>query len=242
MKKLGTPRIYIAFSSLAEDKILLLDKLHSHYLKTVLRLQVGSEIRVFNSNEGEFLAGIVEIKNLLSIQLKKRLRRPIIEPTLILGLCLIKPDKMLDAINMAVQLGVTQIVPVSSARSQSYTINSARWQKCIIEATEQSERLTVPILSELVSLPDYRGVDVDMVFYAYEREKQSKSLLSSNISLPPKLAVIIGPEGGFSPQELEMLASWDKTCSISISSNILRSETAVAAALSQLQMIRIARS
>ncbi len=243
MKRLRSTRIYVNDSLLAVDKILLLDKQHSHYLKTVLRLQIGDKIRVFNSSDGEFLASIIEIaKNNALIQIENFLRQPLIEPALILGLCLIKTDKMLDAINMAVQLGVTQIIPISSAHSQSYTINSGRWQKCIIEAAEQSERLAVPSLSELVSLPNYKDLDLDMIFYANERDEQINSLITKNITLPPKISVIIGPEGGFSDKELIMLASWGKTHSISINANILRSETATAAALTQLQLIRTAQA
>jgi 16S rRNA (uracil1498-N3)-methyltransferase len=236
MKFSPLSRIYIN-SELIEDQILNLDS-HTHYINTVLRLKIGNRLRVFNNINGEFTAEIINItKGSVLIKLENSLRKPAIEPILILGLCLIKSDKLRDAINMAVQLGVTEIIPIIAERSQMRSINKERLQKCIIEAVEQSERLAVPSLGPLTLLQYFNILDSDLIFYANENETEENSLMQFQ-ALPNKLSLIIGPEGGFTDSELNMLSSWQNSQSISLGPNILKTETAVAAGLAQLQLIR----
>jgi 16S rRNA (uracil1498-N3)-methyltransferase len=237
MKFSKLSRVYTS-DKLIENQTLSLDNCHTHYLKNVLRLKVGDKFRIFNGECGEFTAQIIDItKSNLSINLIASLRKPITEPVLILGLCIIKNDRMLDAINMAVQLGATGIIPVISERSQFRTINIDRLQKCIIEATEQSERLNTPYLGPLTSLNNYNNLDLEMIIYANENELAENSMTKFNL-LANKLSLIIGPEGGFTEGEIKMLASWQNSYSVSLSSNVLRSETAACVGLAQLQLIR----
>ena len=230
-------RIY-SNKKLIENQIITLDSDNAHYLKTVLRLRAGDKLRIFNSECGEFIAQIEDLsKSSLSINLLNLLRKPLIEPILILGLSIIKTDRMLDAINMAVQLGVTGIIPIISERSQFRVINIERLQKCIIEATEQSERLNLPYLGAITSLKNYNNLDLDLIIYANENEHSENSMLKFN-PLASKLSLIVGPEGGFTDKEINMLASWHNALSVSLSPNVLRSETAVSVGLAQLQLIR----
>ncbi|WP_410521486.1 RsmE family RNA methyltransferase [Candidatus Tisiphia endosymbiont of Metellina segmentata] len=148
---------------------------------------------------------------------------------------------MLDAIDMAVQLGVTKIIPLIAERSQFRTVNTQRLMKCIIESTEQSERLIPCILMPVVSLSLFLEQTLDnSIIYANENEDENNTLLkimpiySSDISA--NLSVVVGPEGGFSQNELQMLSLRPNTLSISLGSNILRTETAVATCLAQIKL------
>ncbi|WP_341754545.1 16S rRNA (uracil(1498)-N(3))-methyltransferase [Candidatus Tisiphia endosymbiont of Dioctria rufipes] len=227
---------------LIENYSLNLAEDHSHYLKTVLRLKVGDHFRIFNGTDGEFIAQITGMtKNNLHVGLTNILRKATVEPELTLGISIIKSDRMLDAIDMAIQLGVTKIIPLIADRSQFRTVNTQRLMKCIIESTEQSERLIPCILMPVVSLSLFLEQTLDnSIIYANENKDENNTLLkimpiySSDISA--NISVIVGPEGGFSQNELQMLSLRPNTLSISLGPNILRTETAVATCLAQIKL------
>ncbi|MDR0774982.1 MAG: 16S rRNA (uracil(1498)-N(3))-methyltransferase [Rickettsia sp.] len=241
MKTSRLHRIYTNIK-LIENYSLNLAEDHSHYLKTVLRLKVGDHFRIFNGTDGEFIAQITGMtKNNLHVGLTNILRKATVESELTLGISIIKSDRMLDAIDMAVQLGVTKIIPLIAERSQFRTVNTQRLMKCIIESTEQSERLIPCILMPVVSLSLFLEQTLgSSIIYANENEDENNTLLkimpiySSDISA--NLSVVVGPEGGFSQNELQMLSLRPNTLSISLGSNILRTETAVATCLAQIKL------
>ncbi|MDN3030902.1 MAG: 16S rRNA (uracil(1498)-N(3))-methyltransferase [Candidatus Tisiphia sp.] len=223
---------------LIENYSLNLAEDHSHYLKTVLRLKIGDHFRIFNGIDGEFIAQITDItKNNLHVELTNILRKTIIEPELTLGISIIKSDRMLDAIDMAVQLGVTKIIPLITERSQFRNVNNQKLMKCIIESTEQSERLIPPILMPLTSLSLFLDQNLNnSIIYANENEDENNTLLKIMPTSYSNISVIVGPEGGFSPNELKILSLRPNSLSISLGANVLRTETAVAACLAQIKL------
>ncbi|EER22813.1 MULTISPECIES: 16S rRNA (uracil(1498)-N(3))-methyltransferase [spotted fever group] len=278
-------RIYIN-SRLAENSKLELAGDHVHYVKTVLRLKVNDGLRIFNGMDGEFLAQITDIgKHNLSVRLKEQLKKPYTESTLILAISIIKQDKLMLAINMATQLGITKIIPLITRRCQFRSVNIERLTKCVIEATEQSERLTPPIIEKAITIQDYLKKNNNLMLYANEHEKEENSILRilsslsniyscemkrgytknnlekskesvsrgaerilirehlrtykddvANFSSSSSITIIVGPEGGFTNDELELLASYKNTKSISLGSNILRAETAAITAIAQVRL------
>ncbi|KYP98661.1 16S rRNA (uracil(1498)-N(3))-methyltransferase [Rickettsia endosymbiont of Proechinophthirus fluctus] len=232
-------RIYIN-SRLAENsKIELARDHHVHYVKTVLRLKVNDCLRLFNGTDGEFLAQINDIgKNNLSVRLKEQLKKPYTESTLTLAVAIIKQDKLMLAINMATQLGITKIIPLITRWCQFRSVNIERLTKCVIEATEQSERLTPPIIEKAITIQDYLKKNNNLMLYANEHEKEENSILRISSSLSNSdITIIVGPEGGFTNAELELLASYKNTKSISLGSNILRAETAAITAIAQVRLL-----
>jgi len=239
MKISHLPRIY-ADTKLSERILLHLEGDYYHYLKTVLRLKINDSLRIFNGNDGEFIAQITNItKNTVSVLLVNLFKAVTREQELILALSIIKNDRMLDAISMAVQLGVTAITPLIADRSQFHKINSEKMNKYIIESTEQSERLIPPALLPPISLSEFleqnRGI---IVLYANENEVTNKSLLTIKLQTSDNVAVIVGPEGGFSDHELSLLALKNNCFSFSLGANVLRTETAVAACIAQIILLR----
>jgi len=232
-------RIYIN-NHLAENSKLELDGDHAHYIKTVLRLKINEKFRVFNGTEGEFIAQITKIdKSNLTAQIKNRLKKPHTESPLTLAISIIKQDKLMLAINMATQLGVTKIIPLITDRCQFRSVNIDRLTKCVIEATEQSERLNPPTIQSAISMQNYLRENNNFILYANEHEKEENNILK--IISPNKdinnIAIIIGPEGGFTHDEISFLASSKNTHSISLGKNILRAETATATAISQIKLV-----
>lgn len=153
---------------------------------------------------------------------------------------IIKQDKLMLAINMATQLGVTKIVPLITERCQFRSVNIERLTKCVIEATEQSERLNPPVIELAISIQNYLKKNNNFVLYANEHEKEENSILklkSSNKDIAD-ISIVIGPEGGFTNDEIALLASYKNAHSISLGKNILRAETATVAALAQVNLVR----
>ena len=232
-------RIYIN-SRLGEKSKIELASDHVHYVKTVLRLKVNDALRIFNGIDGEFLVQITDIgKNNLAVKIKEQLKKPYTESALTLAIAIIKQDKLMLTINMAVQLGITKIIPLITERCQFRSVNIERLTKCAIEATEQSERLTPPIIEQAIKLQDYLKKNNNFMLYANEHEKEENSILQiSSLLNNNDIAIVIGPEGGFTNDELELLASHKNTKSISLGSNILRAETAAITAIAQVKLLR----
>ncbi|MGX6960539.1 MAG: 16S rRNA (uracil(1498)-N(3))-methyltransferase [Rickettsia endosymbiont of Pentastiridius leporinus] len=232
-------RIYIN-SRLAENSKLELYDDHVHYIKTVLRLRVNDKLRVFNGIDGEFIAQIIEVnKNNLLAEIKEYLRKSTLEGPLTLVISIIKQDKLMLAVNMVTQLGVTRIIPIITERCQFRTVNIDRLMRCAIEATEQSERLTPPIIEKAILLQDYLKGSNDSILYANEYEKKENSIpqvLNSFKEEKSKVSVLIGPEGGFTDSEIKLLRSHKNTQSISLGRNILRAETAAVSAIAQVKL------
>ncbi len=236
MKFSSLNRIY-TISSLNRTDNLTFEGDNAHYLRNVLRIRLNEQIRIFNQ-AGEFTARVVDIaRHQVVFTIGERIREPNIELPLTLGLSLIKNDRFIEAIKMAVQLGVSKIIPVVSERCSLHNINQARIYRCIIEAVEQSERFSVPELAEVTPLNQFNSQgNFTNIIYANEQEAKISikdlDLSSSNIAL------IVGPEGGFTIPEIKMMSLWPNAYSVSLGNNILRCETAVAAILAQVNLMR----
>lgn len=231
-------RIYID-KSLYENKIFTIENGQAHYLKNVLRLKVGDYLQVFNQNDGEYLCQLQQIdRNSLTVNIVKFIKQPDTELSMMLALSIIKSDNMSEATNMAVQLGVTNIIPIISERSQGRLVNDVRLRKIIIEATEQAKRTNPPKLHHTTDfsklLKEFAHVKV---IYANEHENYENQIIKISVDTEPVL-LVVGPEGGLSDAELQMLESHPNSHSVSLGKYILRSETAVAAGLAQIQRLR----
>lgn len=231
-------RVYINFS-LSKNQTITIEGAEFHYLKSVLRLKNGQIFRIFNEHSGEFIAKITMVsKNNLTVVVDEKLRDVITKKPIILALAIIKPERFIEAIKAATSLGVTKIIPVISERSQYQTINYERVTKCIIEATEQSERLCPPELSEVMNLSDFGASnDIEQIIFASEDEHEAK-LISNIKHFSDCLAILIGPEGGFTPEEKKYINSISTASSVSLGNTVLRSEIASTAAIACVTMMR----
>lgn len=224
-------RLYYPLS--IEQKFLTLQEAKVvNYLKNVLRLKEGDHFRLFNEM-GEYLVNITQLsKKYIQIEVLQQLRCPYTPAhNIIVGMSIIKNDQMLEAINGITQLGVSIIVPVLAARSQVSKINSERLNRCLIEFTEQSERLNVPILSEVTSLSIFCQLYPKSIIYASEREVTQN--LNNFSDFSESIILLIGPEGGFNEAEFDLLKSHR---SVSLGKNILRAEVAAISLMAQLQL------
>lgn len=236
MKIRSTNRVYI--NQALTNSTLKLDGDIAHYIINVLRCKVNDKLRVFNNLSGEFVANIHALsKKDLHLQIEKFLRPVIPSPKLVLAASIIKNDKMADMVSMAVQIGVTEIIPLISDHTINRNFKQDRFEKIAIEATEQSERCEVPrirlptLLKELVSNNEF-----DYIIYANEHEVADRKL-DSSIAKQENIVLILGPEGGFSQEELSFFSK-SNAISVSLGTNILRAETAAVKLLSYIQFLR----
>lgn len=239
MKFSSLHRIYTDVS-LNIDYIIPLSREHSHYFINVLRLKEGDKIRIFNMNDGEYLGSIHEAnKKSCTVKIVKLERCPEKTNKLYLIQSIIKNDRMLQILDMATQIGVTDIIPIISDRVQNKKINYERYSKCLIESTEQSERIIPPILHDIHRFDNLvQIIELDKIFLASEIENSKNVLTKELIGKSKKIGFIIGPEGGFTDREINLLSKIPNLISISLGNNVLRSETASIALAAQIQLLR----
>ena len=206
-----------------------LDKSQSHYVSKVMRLKEKEVFSLFNSS-GEWEAKISNItKSIVEFNVTKQLRHKENTKDLWLAFSPIKSNYFNFMIQKATELGVTKFLPVIFDRTIVRKINKERLEKVIIEAAEQSNRITVPSIEDPQKLKSFLNNDMDLIFTDLNTANTKIDL--TKLTTKPT-CVIIGPEGDFSEQEREEILKFKGVQSVKINENILRSETAVISALS----------
>ena len=206
-----------------------LDKSQSHYVSKVMRLKQKEVFSLFNSS-GEWEAKISNItKSLVEFNVTKQLRHKENTKDLWLAFSPIKSNYFNFMIQKATELGVTKFLPIIFERTIVRKINKERLEKVIIEAAEQSNRITVPSIEDPQKLKSFLNNDMDLIFTDLNTANTKIDL--TKLTTKPT-CVIIGPEGDFSEQEREEILKFNGVQSVKINENILRSETAVISALS----------
>ena len=226
-------------NSIVENSTNLLSKEHTHYVANVMRLKRGSIINFFNI-EGEWESEIVfldkervEVKFLKKVKVKDSQKKNKIE----LAICLVKKNPMEIILQKATELGVSKIIPIISERTEVKELNYDRAKKIVIEATEQSNQMFPPKISEVVKLKDFlKNLDkTTKLLFADVNSKDN--LISEDFVDFKSLSILIGPEGDFSPSERQSILSFSRVAPFTISKNILRSDTAVISAISLVNFI-----
>jgi 16S rRNA (uracil1498-N3)-methyltransferase len=209
-----------------------LNKPQSHYLTKVMRIKVGENFSLFNSN-GEWLAKIKEIsKGIIEFIVIEKLRQKSIDKEIWLAFSPIKSNYFNFMIQKSTELGVTRFIPIIFDRTIVRKINKERLEKIIIEATEQSNRINIPTLEKPQNLKNFlsnNSKKIDLVFTDLNSEKKK---LEINKEANKPLCAIVGPEGDFSEKERELILKFKGVKSININQNILRTETATISIIS----------
>ena len=215
--------------SLSLNLTATLDKSQSHYVSKVMRIKENEVFSLFNSS-GEWEAKILKIsKSIVEFNVTKQLRQKENPKELWLAFSPIKSNYFNFMMQKATELGVTKFLPIIFDRTIVRKINKERLEKVIIEAAEQSNRISVPTIEEPQKLKNFLSNDMDLIFTDLNTSNTKIDL--KKLSTKPK-CVIIGPEGDFSEEEREKILKFKGVQPIKINENILRSETAVISALS----------
>ena len=222
-------------ASLSTDMTDKLDKSQSHYLSKVMRVKENEVFSLFNNN-GEWEAKVLsQSKSIIEFKITKQLRQKENIKELWLAFSPIKSNYQNFMIQKATELGITKFLPIIFDRTVVRKINKERLKKIIIEASEQSNRINVPIIEETQSLNNFlKANSVDLIFTDLNsvNNKIDKSKLTDR-----PVCIIIGPEGDFSEAEREEILAFKGVQPIKINENILRSETAVISAISIINYV-----
>ncbi len=227
------PRAYLP-APMQPGQIIELDQRVTHHLLNVLRLKSGNPIVLFNGESGEYSAKLIIDKKIARAEIteyKTNNRESPIAIHLLQGLS--RNDRMDLAIQKSVELGVRRITPLITERSAALPVNRyakkmQHWQGIIISACEQSGRSIIPQINEPVAFHTWLGTLTDN-HYSYILNPEAKKPLQNNTK-NDTINIIIGPEGGFSEQEIA--TAINQGCRTRhLGPRILRTETAAIAAI-----------
>ena len=223
--------------NITENTTSLLSKEHTHYIVNVMRLKRGSNINFFNK-EGEWLSEIVFLeRDRVEVKFLNKIKEFLLQSNIELAICLVKKTPMEIILQKATELGISKITPIVSERTEVKDLNFERANKIIIEATEQSNQMNPPLINQITKLKDFItniGQDTKLLFANVNSKYKLKP---SDIEKRQSISILLGPEGDFSPQELEQILTTSNLTSFTLSSNILRTDTAVISAISLVNFI-----
>jgi 16S rRNA (uracil1498-N3)-methyltransferase len=215
-----------------------LDKSQAHYLGTVLRLRAGERVLVFNGRDGEWSATLQQPQKRTAALLIEENIRPQAAPSDLHYLFApIKAARLDYMVQKAVEMGVSLLQPVLTQHGQVARVSSERMLANAIEAAEQCGLLSLPEIKPLLALTDILAgwnSERRLVFCDEEAEVQSPLEALADLSSVP-LALLIGPEGGFSTAERALLLKRPNVVRLSLGPRILRADTAAVAALAVIQ-------
>ncbi len=222
---------------LSIKNLIKLENKQVHYLINVMRKKIDDSILVFNSVNGEFLAKITEIsKNTIIVDIIKKIRDVKIENDIWLLFAPVKKSPNEYIVQKATELGVSKIIPVITERTITKNLNLKRMQDIAIESSEQCDRITIPEVCAIKKLRDLiLNWDNDRIIFFCDETIRSNDVVKIDYqNLPTKSfgAILVGPEGGFSANERSYLREKKFIRPIDLGPRILRSDTAVTAALS----------
>lgn len=236
-------RLFIGQMLMQEAEVAISDQ-QAHYLTHVMRLAAGDRLRIFNGCDGEWLARIdIASRSEFRLSAEKLLRPQAAEPGPALAFAPIRRERMHFIVEKATELGVERLLPILTRNTVRERINLERMHAQAVEAAEQCGRLTIPSiegpepLAQLVSeWPSSRGC-------LFMHKRAGGRLISAAVDdcarrfggRPP--CILVGPEGGFTAEEAEMLEARAFVFMASLGSRILRAETAAIAALACWQAL-----
>lgn len=210
------------------------------YLRSVLRLADGDEILVFNGRDGEWRARLVaEGKRGASLEMLDLVRAQTGGPDLHYLFAPLKRARLDYMVQKATEMGVARLVPVLTRHTVAERVNLDRMRANAIEAAEQCGILRVPEIAEpikLARLLDGWDASRTLVF-CDEAAEQASPIAALSACAPRPLAVLIGPEGGFSPDERAMIRAVPQAVALSLGPRIMRADTAAVAALALVNAV-----
>ena len=229
------PRLFVE-AALREGANVEASPEQAHYLGTVLRRGSGEIVRLFNGGDGEWAARLTLGRRdrlpraasggtYLNVEDQLRPQQPEAGPWLLFAL--LKRDATDLVVRQAVELGASRVLPVLTERTNAGRANDKRLRAIAIEAAEQSERLTIPAIDAPARL--------EAILAAWPSNRRLFAALERSWTGEPagargdgQAALLVGPEGGFSPAEREVLHRFDFVTPISLGPFVLRAETAAA--------------
>ena len=226
----SAPRLFID-QPLADGMELRIEGGQAHYLLSVMRMKAGGVVKLFDDRTGEWLGEVAATgRRDLVVRIAGKLREREAAPDLWLCVAPIKRARIDWVAEKASELGVARLVPVMTRRAVVDRLNGDRLRAHMIEAAEQCERTALPELVDMVSLDALlRDWPAERALF-FADEEGGESMGAAVRAHPGPAAILIGPEGGFHPDERDAIRKLGAAVPISLGPRILRAETAALAA------------
>lgn len=232
-------RLYVE-SDLAEGVAAPLRPDQAHYLVHVMRQGPGAEILLFNGRDGEWRASLAQVGKRDWAVVPATLARPFRRgPDLELLAAVVKRPRLETIVEKAAELGARRIRPMITARTNPTGVNLARLSSIAVEASEQTGRLDVPALDPpralaeaLAAWPEDRAL-----MFCDEAGEAPPAAEALAHAAPGSWAILIGPEGGFSPSERDAIRALPGAVPVGLGPRILRADTAAIAAMTLWQSV-----
>jgi 16S rRNA (uracil1498-N3)-methyltransferase len=247
----ATPRLFVV-PDLAEGASIAIEGDQAHYLTRVMRLGAGEPVRVFNGRDGEFGAKLSASSTRSSavLDVGERMREQRASPDLWLLFAPLKKARTDFVVEKATELGVSEIAPVFTERTDADTVRVDRLTRLAVEAAEQTERLDVPTVRDAAKLETLlaKWDPKRALIYADEAGDEGGKpwggeagragpIADRLTGMAGPAAILIGPEGGFSLAERKRLRDLPYVKPVSLGPRILRAETAAVAVLAVYQAL-----
>lgn len=229
-------RLYVS-SDLSPDAAVAPTLDQSRYLTQVMRLGVGDDLLVFNGRDGEWRATVLEVlKKGVILKAQEQTRPQIFGPDLELIVAVVKKARVETIVEKAAELGVRRVRLVITRRTNTDRIRLDRLDAIAEEAAEQTGRLDVPTVDDPVKLEAVLdGWESGRRLMFCDETGGAPAMGALTAAGPGPWAILIGPEGGFSPEEGERLRALPYATAVSLGPRILRADTAAITAMSLWQ-------
>ncbi len=229
------PRLFVD-GSLSGGARIALDRGQANYLLNVLRLRSGESMLVFNGRDGEWRAEVEpEGRKSAALVAREQVRAQEAGPDLFYLFAPLKHARLDYMVQKAVEMGAGALKPVFTARTQASRVNLERMRANAIEAAEQCGILAVPTaLEEEDFAPAIKALEPDrLVVFCDEDAPLTNPIraLEQVGNIPAKLAVVVGPEGGFTEEERALVLGHPNSVRVSLGPRVLRADTAAVAVL-----------
>ncbi|HEV2564176.1 MAG TPA: 16S rRNA (uracil(1498)-N(3))-methyltransferase [Microvirga sp.] len=237
----NAPRLFVDAPLQAGARIAL-DRGQANYLLNVLRLKAGESVLIFNGRDGEWRAEVaVEGRKAADLVCVAQTREQAPAPNIIYAFAPLKHARLDYMVQKAVEMGAGILQPVLTRRTQASRVNLERMRSNAIEAAEQCGILSIPEVREEENLERFlKSLEEDrLVVFCDENAAVSNPVeaLAKLGNNQAGLAVIVGPEGGFTDQERALVAARERYVCVSLGPRILRADTAAVAALAIVQSV-----
>ena len=223
------PRLFVE-TPLAQGGTVALDAAQANYLGNVLRLKEDGEVLLFDGVSGEWLARVIEVgKRSMILRVAEATRVQEKVPDLTLAFAPIKKGRIEFLVEKAVELGVARLEPVVTRRTVVDKVNLERMRSHIVEAAEQCGRTALASIAEPMKLAAWlKALDPARTLYFAD---ETGGAAPGAAFKPGPATILVGPEGGFLPEEAEAIRALPNATAISLGPRILRAETAALAAI-----------
>jgi 16S rRNA (uracil1498-N3)-methyltransferase len=233
------PRLFLDLP-IAASQELKLGREQAHYLRHVLRLQEGGEVLVFNGRDGEWQARLLAAgKRDAALKAEKQIRLQPATRGPVYAFAPLKHARLDYVVQKAVEMGASRLSPVLTQHTQVNRMNMERMRANAVEAAEQCGILSLPEIDE----PQPLGRWVDslgegrVLVFCDEGEVERSPVGALSPVKDRAIALLVGPEGGFSDEERANLRARKNVIALSLGPRILRADTAAVAALALVQSV-----